>query len=217
MATETDICNRALTRIGAARITDIGDNNPSANNCRQVYDGVRDTVLRAHDWNFARKRKILAVISGEDYSGWNYAYEYPDDCIKIVEVYNESTADGYVGGRVIDGEYFASVVDVRGDEIPYEVCANSALNKRRILTNQEDAELIYTARVENPTLYDSQFVDAMAWLLAADLCMPLKGDPNLANQIMQRYTFSLSQAETQDAREEETKEPNVSSYESARM
>lgn len=55
--TETDICNRALQRIGAQRIADMDtDTTDPGTACASAYDHIRDEVLRSHPWNCAVER-----------------------------------------------------------------------------------------------------------------------------------------------------------------
>ena len=56
MASEVDICNRALSKLGAARITSLTEDSVNARACNAMYESVRDAELRAHPWNFAMKR-----------------------------------------------------------------------------------------------------------------------------------------------------------------
>ena len=60
MATQIDLCNRALTRCGALRIMDLSENTKPARAIAAVYAGVRDSCLSMANWRFAMKRITLA-------------------------------------------------------------------------------------------------------------------------------------------------------------
>ena len=47
MPSATDICNRALSRVGEARITSLTDDSKQARACNSAYAHIRDEVLRA--------------------------------------------------------------------------------------------------------------------------------------------------------------------------
>ena len=56
MPAETDIVNVALRKIGATAITALDDGSTNANIAQDLYDEIRDSLLRSHPWNFATKR-----------------------------------------------------------------------------------------------------------------------------------------------------------------
>lgn len=61
MASEVEICNRALQRLGAKRITSLTDDSRNARSCNAAYFVLRDAELRAHPWSFSIKRAQLAA------------------------------------------------------------------------------------------------------------------------------------------------------------
>lgn len=64
MASEVDIANRALSRLGALRITALADDTKNGRAANSAWTMVRDEVLRAHPWNAATKRKSVATLTG---------------------------------------------------------------------------------------------------------------------------------------------------------
>jgi hypothetical protein len=82
---KTGIANLALSNLGEARIQSLTDNNGRARACNARIDGVISTILRMHVWNSALERVQLTNI-GSPVFGWNYVYQLPSDCIKVVEV-----------------------------------------------------------------------------------------------------------------------------------
>lgn len=179
MPSEIEICNLALSHIGKYPISALTDATKEAKECKLLYPRARDSVLRAHAWNFATKRLTLAELA-EDYDGWSYAYQYPTDCLVARKIYNSADDN---------------------DAIEFEVATNSALSSRVILTDQENAVLIYTARVTDPNVFDSIFVDALSWRLAADLSMPLRADPRVYQQVTQTYMAYIAEARQTNSNE----------------
>lgn len=57
--TQLDIANRALVRLGAKKIVALDEDSDRARACVAEVDEVRQETLRAHPWNFARKRTRL--------------------------------------------------------------------------------------------------------------------------------------------------------------
>lgn len=82
---KTGIANLALGNLGEARIQNLNDNNSRARACNQRLDDVIRAVLRMHTWNSALERATLANV-GSPIFGWNYIFQLPSDCIKVVEV-----------------------------------------------------------------------------------------------------------------------------------
>tara|TARA_R100000458_G_C8270735_1_gene245486 strand:+ start:234 stop:863 length:630 start_codon:yes stop_codon:yes gene_type:complete len=82
---KTGIANLALSNLGEARIQSLTEDSARARACSARIDSVIETVLRMHVWNSALERQKL--VSGETpIFGWNYSYQLPADCIKVVEV-----------------------------------------------------------------------------------------------------------------------------------
>lgn len=60
--TKTEICNLALSLLGANTATDIDtDNTPQAQAIRRWFAPVRDEALASHPWNFASTRARLTL------------------------------------------------------------------------------------------------------------------------------------------------------------
>ena len=60
MPAETDIVNVALRLICGSPITSMTDGTKNGNVANDVFDELRDDMLRSHNWNFATKRASLA-------------------------------------------------------------------------------------------------------------------------------------------------------------
>lgn len=201
MASVVDICNLALSHIGALSIQALTESNRQARECSRLYGVIRDTVLAEFPWNFSRKRVTLALVSGVTVSGWDFVYAYPTDCLKALDIYNPLTTQTYIDGQFFRGSAEEAVVKTKADKIRFEVALSEGKDQRLILTNQEDAELIYTAKVTDANLFDPSFIDAISWRLAADLAMPLKGKVALHQQMMQMYENKLGRSRQANANE----------------
>lgn len=181
MSSEVQICNLALSHIGARRIQSLNDPIPEARECKLFYPIARDAALRDNDWAFARKRIALAQLT-EEFIGWDYAYGYPRDCHKDREIWN---GIGYPAEP--------------HEKVPYEIASNSTLDGSVILTNEEAAYLVYTAKVTNVNVFDAMFIDAISFRLASDLAIPVKGKSDLQKDFMQQYTMFMGRAQVASA------------------
>ena len=63
MASEVGICNSALVKIGEPTITALDQGGKAASTCNELYEKLRDELLRRHQWNFAVARAKLARLS----------------------------------------------------------------------------------------------------------------------------------------------------------
>lgn len=173
-----DICNLALSHVRGYPIQSITASSQEARECRRLYLPAKDSTLEFHDWSFARKEKTLAVVSGETRSGWTYIYEFPSDCLAPRKIHNAAS---------------------QHKKIPFEVGVNSALNKRRIFTNEENAILIYTAQVVDANIFTVQFKEALALKLGSDLAVPLNRDSKLKDDLYKAFTRKVLGSAADDA------------------
>lgn len=209
MASIVSICNLALSNINARRIQSLSDSTKEARECTLHYDMARDAVLADHDWTFARKRSTLALLT-ETYSGWTYAYMYPSDCIELRHVYDGIGAATNTSYDFSDERF--SVVD----RVKYEVAAGDGLSYRVILTEEANAEMRYTARVEDPNMYTPKFISALGYQLAMKLSIPLKADPKRMANMSELYDRTISSAKTVNSNSEYNPKKPIGSFIQAR-
>ena len=86
------ICNLALLQVGAQTINALTDATTEARYCNQLYEYSKDAVLRAHNWNFAKKRVELGLLSGT-YTNWLYSYQYPSNCLAARKIIAPSVVE----------------------------------------------------------------------------------------------------------------------------
>lgn len=147
MASEADICNRALNLIGAKRINALSDSTENARACNDIYDQVRDQILEEQDWSFASIRQELSADptapTGDDY---NYRYNLPTSpkCIVVRGIVNNEGAD-----YQIEGDF--------------------------LLTNETSVTIRYTAQITDTSKFTEGFIAALAGRLALELSYKLKG------------------------------------------
>ncbi len=196
MASAIEICNLALNHIGANSIQSFDSPTKEARTCKLLYATLRDETLSDHDWNFARKRISLA-LSTEEFSEWSYAYQWPTDCLVIRKIVNTSSSDSV-------------------DRTPYEVGANSGGNRKLILCDAENAELVYTARIEDANMYDTLFIKALSYRLAMDLAQPLRGKPEIRNLMYQSYAIQISTAKAVSGNQGQQNPDNSNAFTKAR-
>lgn len=88
MNSDTEVCNVALTMIGAEKLTSLSDDDSdAAEACRRLYGPIRDEVVSAYFWREARARAALSPLSETPAFEFDYQYLLPADCLRPVELY----------------------------------------------------------------------------------------------------------------------------------
>ncbi|MBE25431.1 MAG: hypothetical protein CMM33_08435 [Rhodospirillaceae bacterium] len=179
MASAVDICNLALGHIGnKAEITAIvpPDGSAEAAQCGKFYPIARDECLSEFDWGFAKRRQVLAQISGTAPSGWEYWYTVPNPYL--------------VARQLVVEEY----------DTPVQFTTEShETHGTIILANTNNAELWYTAIITDTTKYPPLFIHALSWLLASYLSLPLTREPKIKEISVQQYNANMGKAKAIDA------------------
>lgn len=183
MATETDICNLALTRIGHGQITSLSEGTKAADLCNLHYALARDFMLRDHTWNFSIRRTTLALSATAPNHEFTYQHALPSDCLKVIR----TDLDDIAGG--IEYSY------------PYSTGAPYAIEGRYLLSDEDTVKLEYVSRVTDTSQFDPGFVDCLAQRLAAELAMPLADNATLAKNMWDIYAAKLREARSVDAQE----------------
>ncbi|TXG77628.1 hypothetical protein E6Q11_02545 [Candidatus Dojkabacteria bacterium] len=104
MASEVEMCNRALQKLGAQRITSLSENSVNARACSIAYPVIRDREQEEHFWNFTIERATLAADATAPAWGRNNSFELPADFLKLAPDYPEdnfNSKDWQIEGRKI--------------------------------------------------------------------------------------------------------------------
>lgn len=88
MASQIQIINVALSRIGANEIQSLSTNTAEQKLAVNFWDVARQDCLRAHPWNFALKDAQLNQIDGYTSFEFKYAYQLPADFIRLMQYYS---------------------------------------------------------------------------------------------------------------------------------
>lgn len=151
MATSIDIVNQALSHLGnKANVASIDppDGTAEAGWASRFYNTSVYRALEHHDWSFARKRFELNEVDNPS-SVWAYAYQKPSDCLAARRILTDDATH------------------LEDDSEPFTIEGTT------ILTNKEDAVLVYTGPVVDAALFSAAFCDVVAAELAAFLAGPI--------------------------------------------
>lgn len=181
VSNEAAVCNLALLNIGQrAFIDSLTENTPAGKIANLVFRPTRDLLLEAAHWKFARREVALALLSGETRKGWTYVYALPSDCISPRKLW--------------DGKRSES------STIPFEL-ADSATSGKVLLTDMEEATLIYTTNAVAVARWPQHFVEAVAWQLSERFALGLAVKPDVARFARDEARVKLSEAVAQAFRE----------------
>ena len=159
----TGIANMALSHVGANSTLENldSDKTEEAKQCRIWYDFSRQQVLEVFDWNFARRRiglalhgDVISETATDPWAGvWGFRYQYPADGIIIRKIQNPNAPPG--------------------DASPFDVELSVDGETKSILTNVEDAVVVYTFDLKANELFSATFVQAFSHLLASQIAWSL--------------------------------------------
>jgi len=197
MASKTEIINLALTHLGAKVISSITESTEVARRAAVVYDPARDECLRSCDWAFATQIVALAEIANETVTGWDYLYAYPSNCLRVRKVINSATS-------------------LTEEPPKFRELLSPTTSAKALASDLESASAEFTYKVTDTTLYDSAFVSAFSYLLAAKLAQTLTGNTQLAGQMMNIYMALVSDARRLNSTEDNDKPHTSSPYLDAR-
>ena len=146
MASVVDMCNRALQKLGAAKIQSLGDASVNARACTTAYTALRDAVLRSHPWSFAIQRFQLSADATPPAFGYSNYVTLPTGWLRVLPPdpsENMNDRDWVIeGGKLLTN-----------DTMP--------INIRCVM------------KVEDPNLMDPMFRESLSAKLAYELAEPL--------------------------------------------
>lgn len=193
MATFIDLANRALGLIGQDQVPSLVTslNNKTVVAINACLDGVAESVLRARDWNCARRRATLAAITNESLGEWAFAYATPTDCLAVRRF-------------VIDGLMTCPNPPQR---FSWEM---NSQGKRILYCNHSPASIVYTFKNNNPERWDGLLQRAFVGLLASELACSFAKDVKLgdafAAKAFREFDEAVGVDEAEGEREIETSE-----------
>lgn len=176
MTSKLDIGNRALTKLGEARITTFDENSKAAETLTSMWDVVLKAELRANIWNFAKSRAELAASATAPAFGFARAFPLPSDWVRNLQV----------------GPFLVYPrPDTRG---------LFSIEGRAILTDlPAPLQLRYIALPSDTSLFDALFVEVLACRLAAECAEPISQSTTKAQAKWQEYASAISVAKRANA------------------
>lgn len=190
MASEVEICNRALQKLGAGRIASLIENSTAARACNTAYEPLRDAELREHTWNFAKDRAQIAADAVEPVFGKARSFTLPSNCLRVLPPYpamNMNDRDWVIEGRKIYTD----------DSAPLD--------------------LRFIKQVTDPNEMDPLFREALAARMAKEMCEALT-QSNTKWQLQEAdYKNTIAKAKRTNAIESVPQDPPEDSWITVRL
>lgn len=214
-ATELDIAEMALGRIGHAIESDPGfttssgtdvanitDTDNAAIQVMRWYPRCRNELLERHPWGFATK--FATLVSADDGTGeawvdeWDRAYTWPSDCL--------------VPRRLVTDTH-----RYESNPCPFRVVQHDSAKVILSDVSTTDADLEYTFENSDTTEYPELFVQALVLLLAYRMGPSVKGlEAGELRAIFEEYLAVSQAAMANDGNQEHNHPQDESTYVSVR-
>lgn len=208
---KVQICNMALAHVGTrSKIESLTEGSTESDICNLWYDHALLEALESYDWNFARKRASLAAHSEDPPDGvWGFRYQYPTDCVVARHIENPTI----INQSIVRGVPAALI---EPDAIPYVIEMDETGEQKTILTDLDDAILVYTFHQTNTNLFTRVFITALSFLLAHHIAFSLTGKMNLEQRLAQQFRLMIQNAAANNHNENVARAPRESEFIRAR-
>ncbi|MEJ2895813.1 hypothetical protein RVU96_16790 [Bordetella avium] len=165
------ICSNALLRLGGSPISSFEDPSKYAPAAGNIWPTVRDAILRAHYWNFATKRVLLAPRADAPAFDYRFAFDVPGDWLRTLQV-------GQAG--------WAHEFQKEG---------------RSILANINPLPLVYIFRNDETSTWDDAVVEVAELKMAAALAYLVTASTSLRDSYNQEADVMLARAKSLDGQD----------------
>ena len=156
---EIEICNLALAKVGGGidtvTITSLSGTDPTSVLCKLLYTPKREIVLKRMK---PQECLYYAELTASSFSGekaeWDYVFDLPSGCLQVCRQIDEQWHKITYPHEIKQGKLFTNVY------------------------SNEDGDAAYIEYVKNETdasVFSVEVVDAIATLIASDLCPRIPG------------------------------------------
>ena len=157
--------------LGQNSFSSFGEGNDFVRAAANLYPTARDHVLRAHYWNCAIKRVMLAPLSEKPPFDFGYQFSLPGDWIRTLQI----------------GE--------AGRPIRYQLEGN------RILANVSVLPIVYVYRNSVEATWSTNLVKLMEIYMAAQMAYTVTGSSSLRDSYLSEYERVLKVAKAIDGQD----------------
>lgn len=189
MASNVEIANRALQKLGAKRIVTLTEDSRNARAVNAAFETLKEAELREHPWNFSVKRVQLAAEATAPAFGKSRYFQLPSDFLRLLPPdpeYNYNDLDWQIEGRLI----------ATNDSAPLDVR--------------------YVYNVTDPNTMDVLFREALASRIAYELCEEITQSNKKKEAAQADYDSAIAKAKRTNAIERTAAKPPEDTWVSIR-
>lgn len=188
------ICNSALSKLGAERITSLNDQTAAGVLCKEQYEKLRDSLLMEHPWKFAIARKSLALTTYVPAYEYEKAFQLPTDVM-----------------RILDADLSQQTIG----EIHWDMEVDHNTGERYLVTNESTVSIKYIKFV-GEARFTPLFAEVLAGRLAKEFAYPLTQSSTIAQLMAKNYEDMLRNARSFNAMEGSVKQVEADDWRLAR-
>jgi hypothetical protein len=172
MASAVSICSNALLLLGDNPISAFDEGTDKATLAGNLWETVRDDMLRSHPWNCAVKRTTLAADSTAPAYDYAFRYLLPTDWMRTISV----------------GEYGAE--------------PDHKSEGRYILCDESPLYLRYIYRNTDPNTYDASLIAVLTLAMAARMAYAVTSSASMQQTLAQELQQALRRARAIDGQDD---------------
>lgn len=180
---KVELANQALDHLGKDRIASLTESSTAARKINEVLTRTINAALARSHWTFARKVQTLASQTNDWEERWSFKYDEPNDLITFI--------------RIIPR------VDIPNHEpqVPHARRGGS------VYCDECDAKAEYVYETDATLTMPQPFLDAVSFLLARNVAMPLTRKRSFWADMNTAYEEMLGLAIEHDAGQEPIEYP----------
>lgn len=174
MASKVRLCNVALSRLGAARITSITDNTAEAKLCNVLFDQVAEETMAEGQWSSTISRSVLNQTTNSPSWGFTYEFQLPTNpkSLKVLSINEDTTGT-----------------------IPFRIEGD------KLLSDNSAISIKYIGIITDTESYDAMLKRAIVSRLTAELAYPITGSSALTERYWTKYEQDVSRGLASDGQQ----------------
>lgn len=168
MASKVQICNRALVRLGAKRITSLTDDTPEAILCNTLFNDVADEVMSEGPWSTTITRATLAKTTNTPVYGFSNEFQLPvlPLALRVLEINELQTTTG--------GTFTNTTIDY-------------SIEQDKLLTDLDAVSIRYIGRITDTEKYGVYLTTAIIFRMGAEMSFSLAGAETHYERLWAQY------------------------------